>query len=351
MTEVRSQNGFAVPRFAPGQPGRLSGRLDRGSPRPGTQILERFPKNAPLLILESHPRPVRRRGRSPRTSSPFLDAHPLVSGPRRVNQSIERLRVDVRLRRPRAAGAGETHCAYPLPLRLMRGTRLHRAQDANERHRVPAARRSAYPWLHALRRGRCAASRPPCVPERLRAGRDAGHLRGDRRLVWQVHRLPGCCGRGHPRGGALNRPSPGLGGEPTGVGIPRARSVDPDAGRIDTLLHWRRHHLGNRSRGLGHRHRSGLPDHGRSAGTAPWPSASSTADTAKSRPGQTFGAGHPTSPSVAGWPSTTSFPIRPTGTSPLRALLRGPGLGQFMDDGACGSPCVLRRVAPGNADT
>jgi hypothetical protein len=57
-------------------------------------ILERFPKNAPVRIVESLPALC---GDADFADSAiaFLKAHPLSSGPRRVAQSIERLEVNV----------------------------------------------------------------------------------------------------------------------------------------------------------------------------------------------------------------------------------------------------------------
>jgi puromycin-sensitive aminopeptidase len=93
MTEVRSQNGFAV----------LGALLAN---RVGCQavwsriteqwdaILERFPKNAPVRIIESIPA-LCADAEFAQSAVAFLRAHPLSSGPRRVAQSIERLEVNV----------------------------------------------------------------------------------------------------------------------------------------------------------------------------------------------------------------------------------------------------------------
>jgi hypothetical protein len=93
MTEVRSQNGFAV----------LGALLAN---RVGCQavwtriteqwdaILERFPKNAPVRIIESVPA-LCADAEFAQSAVAFLRAHPLSSGPRRVAQSIERLEVNV----------------------------------------------------------------------------------------------------------------------------------------------------------------------------------------------------------------------------------------------------------------
>ena len=57
-------------------------------------MLERFPKNAPARILESLPA-LCADADFAEGAIAFLDDHPLASGPRRVAQSVERLRVNV----------------------------------------------------------------------------------------------------------------------------------------------------------------------------------------------------------------------------------------------------------------
>jgi hypothetical protein len=57
-------------------------------------VLDRFPKNAPPRILESLPALCADKDFADRAID-FLAAHPLSSGPRRVAQSSERLRVNV----------------------------------------------------------------------------------------------------------------------------------------------------------------------------------------------------------------------------------------------------------------
>jgi puromycin-sensitive aminopeptidase len=93
MTEVRSQNGFAV----------LGSLLTNsvGNQAVWTRltenweaVLDRFPKNAPPRIVDA----VSALCGDPEFAEEaiaFLNAHPLSSGPRRVAQSIERLRVNV----------------------------------------------------------------------------------------------------------------------------------------------------------------------------------------------------------------------------------------------------------------
>ena len=60
------------------------------------------PEERTAADRRSDPRALRRCRHSPRTAVAFLDEHPMASGPRRVAQSIERLRRQRRLRRPRA---------------------------------------------------------------------------------------------------------------------------------------------------------------------------------------------------------------------------------------------------------
>ena len=93
MTEVRSQNGFAVLAALLANPvgnqavwTRLTESWDA--------VLERFPKNAPPRIIEALPA-LCADAEFARGAIAFLDAHPLASGPRRVAQSVERLGVNV----------------------------------------------------------------------------------------------------------------------------------------------------------------------------------------------------------------------------------------------------------------
>jgi puromycin-sensitive aminopeptidase len=92
MTEVRTQNGFAVIGSLLLNPvgnqavwTRLTEQWDA--------VLDRFPKNAPPRIVESLPALCADPEFADRAVA-FLDAHPLASGPRRVAQSIERLRIN-----------------------------------------------------------------------------------------------------------------------------------------------------------------------------------------------------------------------------------------------------------------
>ena len=93
MTEVRSQNGFIV--FSGLLANPVAGQaIWRRIAESWDQMLERLPKNGPTRVIESI---------STLCSDPdfadgvvrFLHDHPLASGPRRVEQSIERLGVNV----------------------------------------------------------------------------------------------------------------------------------------------------------------------------------------------------------------------------------------------------------------
>jgi len=93
MTEVRSQNGFSVISALLGNPVGNQAVWDRLT-EDWDGVLERFPKNAPPRILDSLPALCADADFAERAIA-FLDAHPLESGPRRVAQSVERLRVNV----------------------------------------------------------------------------------------------------------------------------------------------------------------------------------------------------------------------------------------------------------------
>ena len=187
-------------------------------------------------------------------------------------------------------------------------------------------------FLAALRAGR-----------RARSGR---HLRRDRGLVRQVHHLPRG-GRRGDRGGAVQpRPPPRLRGEPGRVGAPR-----PDAGRPGYRPDRHPPPLAadrdrRRARGLGRRRGRRLA-HGAARWRPRWPSASSTAATARSRRGPTTGAGPPTW-LAGGWLAIHDvFPdpadgVAPPSTSGGAALESG----EFVEDGECGSLRVLRRRHP-----
>ncbi len=347
MTEVRSQNGFAV----------LGSLLANsvGNQAVWTRltenwdaVLERFPKNAPPRIIESIPA-LCGDAEFAEGAIAFLDDHPLASGPRRVAQSVERLRVNVAFGARERAGSGRHRCGRRRRVRRLDGRTSTRPATTHRRlgaRAVPLRDGPPDPGLHARRRGRGALRRRP-------AGRASG--------------CPGGCAR---------RPSwrsaPGAGSRPcTWVPPPRppARRCSPStttaarrrtspAGSttspIWSIPRWaastRCRTGGAPSPGPASSHRSwgswATPPPWRRAGTVPSPSASSTAGTARSPPGPTSAAGRPTSPSADGWPSTTCSPTRPTAAARPTSCTAPPlDSGEFVDDGACGSLRVLRRVA------
>jgi puromycin-sensitive aminopeptidase len=93
MTEVRSQNGFAVIGALVANPVGNQAVWTRLTEN-WEAMLERFPKNAPPRIVESVPA-LCGDAEFAEEAIAFLDAHPLTSGPRRVAQSVERLRINV----------------------------------------------------------------------------------------------------------------------------------------------------------------------------------------------------------------------------------------------------------------
>ena len=93
MTEVRSQNGFAVLSALLANPVGCQAVWTRITEQWGA-VLERFPKNAPVRIIESLPA-LCGDADFAQSAVDFLADHPLASGPRRVAQSIERLGINV----------------------------------------------------------------------------------------------------------------------------------------------------------------------------------------------------------------------------------------------------------------
>jgi puromycin-sensitive aminopeptidase len=93
MTEVRTQNGFAVIASLLANPVGNQAVWARLTENWGA-VLERFPKNAPPRIVEGVPA-LCGDAEFAEEAIAFLDANPLASGPRRVAQSVERLRVNV----------------------------------------------------------------------------------------------------------------------------------------------------------------------------------------------------------------------------------------------------------------
>ncbi len=93
MTEVRSQNGFVVISALLANPVGNRAVWTRLTEN-WEAMLDRFPKNAPPRIVESLPA-LCADAEFAQDAIAFLDDHPLASGPRRVAQSVERLRVNV----------------------------------------------------------------------------------------------------------------------------------------------------------------------------------------------------------------------------------------------------------------
>ncbi len=93
MTEVRSQNGFVVLGALLANPVGGQAVWTRVT-EDWDAVLDRFPKNAPPRIIEAIPALCSDAAFAEGVIA-FLDAHPLSSGPRRVAQSVERLRVNL----------------------------------------------------------------------------------------------------------------------------------------------------------------------------------------------------------------------------------------------------------------
>jgi puromycin-sensitive aminopeptidase len=106
MTEVRSQNGFAVLGALLANPVACQAIWTRITER-WDEIIDRFPKNAPVRIIESVPA-LCADADFAQSAIAFLTSHPLASGPRRVAQSIERLQVNVAFAARERPGLGET---------------------------------------------------------------------------------------------------------------------------------------------------------------------------------------------------------------------------------------------------
>ena len=77
-------------------------------------VLDRFPKNAPPRIIESIPA-LCGDAEFAEEAIAFLDDHPLSSGPRRVAQSVERLRVNVAFGSRERAGLADSLRAAGAP--------------------------------------------------------------------------------------------------------------------------------------------------------------------------------------------------------------------------------------------
>jgi aminopeptidase N len=106
LTEVRSQNGFSVIGALLANPVGNQAVWERVTENWDT-ILERFPKNAPPRIIESLPA-LCADADFAEGAIAFLEEHPLTSGPRRVAQSVERLRVNVAFAARERAGLADS---------------------------------------------------------------------------------------------------------------------------------------------------------------------------------------------------------------------------------------------------
>ncbi len=113
MTEVRSQNGFAVLGSLLANPVGNQAVWTRLT-ESWEAVLERFPKNAPPRIIEAIPALCGDAEFAERAIA-FLDAHPLSSGPRRVAQSVERLRINVAYGSRERAGLADSLRAAGTP--------------------------------------------------------------------------------------------------------------------------------------------------------------------------------------------------------------------------------------------
>ncbi len=110
---MRSQNGFAVIGALLANPVGNQAVWERVTENWDT-MLDRFPKNAPPRILETLPALCADADFAERAIA-FLHEHPLASGPRRVDQSVERLRVNVAFAARERAGLADSLRAATTP--------------------------------------------------------------------------------------------------------------------------------------------------------------------------------------------------------------------------------------------
>jgi puromycin-sensitive aminopeptidase len=109
MSEVRSQNGFIV--IAALLANRVAGQVVwRRMTEAWDEMLARFPKNAPTRMVESIST-LYADAEFAEEVVAFLADHPLASGPRRVQQSIERLGVNVAFATRERDGLGAAYRA------------------------------------------------------------------------------------------------------------------------------------------------------------------------------------------------------------------------------------------------
>ncbi len=114
MTEVRTQNGFVVIGALLANPVGCQAIWTRITEK-WDEIIERFPKNAPVRIVESLPA-LCADADFAQSAVDFLADHPLASGPRRVTQSIERLGVNVAFAARERVSLANTLVAATRPL-------------------------------------------------------------------------------------------------------------------------------------------------------------------------------------------------------------------------------------------
>ena len=311
LTEIRSQDAPYVLRKLLTTVSSVR-RSGSSSPTHWTTLLERVPRRTRSRGCSRSPasasstRTARLGSRA--RSAAFCAAHPLGGQQRAVDQRLERLAVNVRFVLEQRPHLGLSPRARPEARhRELRWALLGREQTGC----LP--RRRAAEGLHARRRGaracrRRRASPRPASPRIVEVGAYCG-----RSTLYLA------CGD-RPRVRARERPAAVIfsvdhhhGSEENQAGWEHHDEtlVDPATGRMDTLPFWRRAVEGAGAEDLA------VAVVGDSPAVAArferrrraW--CSSTAVTAKRRPGPTTAAGHPASPRAAGSPSTTSSPTPP----------------------------------------
>ncbi len=342
LTEVRTQNGFSVIAAL------LANRVGNQAvwlrvTETWDTILERFPKNAPPRILESLPA-LCADADFARGAIEFLEDHPLASGPRprrAVGRAPQR---QPGLRCPRTARVGRCTAGGRHARRRM--TQAAPASDARESDRVrdllataraPAAscpmtkaRRCSVPPSGPAGRSIAGATPPTFVEIGAWCGKSTVYLGAAAEETGAV-----LLSIDHHRGSEENQP---------GWEYHEADLVDPEAGRIDTLLHWRRT----------------ISVAGLETSVVGIVGDSPTVAARWDRPLAFcfIDGGHGEEPAWAdfrGWSPHVAlggwlaihdvFPDPADGGRPPYELYRAAlDSGEFVDDGACGSLRVLRRV-------
>ena len=342
MTEVRSQNGFVVIGALLANPVGNQAVWDRVTEN-WDAMLDRFPKNAPPRILETMPALCADADFAERAIA-FLDEHPLTSGPRRVAQSVERLRVNVAFAARERAGLADS---------LAGGQHAHllmaRAPGAGGETRTrcrPSSRRRAAPAASCptTRGRRCSA--PPSGPGRRRSpapspttfveigawcGKSTVYLGAAAEATGAV-----LLSIDHHRGSEENQP---------GWEYHEPDLVDPEAGRIDTLPHWRRTIAGA---GLEASVVGIVGDSPTVAARWDRPLAFCFIDGGHGEePAWADFRGWAPHVAVGGWLAIHDVFPDPAdgGRPPYELYCAALDSGEFVDDGACGSLRVLRRVA------